>query len=125
MLYLSGGDDNPHVRKAREAARQRQQLSLLSVQEGGLPLNVRDRLLEQARRQNTERHCFTSDLSVNELSLVHLAGYEPLGQIMGSAVCYVAQDWLPYDVRQDGFSFALESLPQAFNEARQLGLGRL
>lgn len=103
-------------------AQRRQEASRQSLEQGGLPLNAQDRLREQAERQGTPRHFFTSDLGVNELGLCHHAGYSPLGQVMGSSVYHVG--WQP----QPMYSFAsgeLTVLTQAFYQARHLALGRL
>src|SRR5438477_2726659 len=78
-----------------EADRMRRLGSRKSLEQGGLPLNAIDRLKEQASRQGTDRHFFTSDLSVNELTTVSQAGYEPLGQVMGSSVYHVGWQYIP------------------------------
>ncbi len=105
-----------------EATKQRREASERSIAQGGLPLNAIDRLREQKSRQNTPGHIFTSDLSVNELVLVHQAGYEPLGQVMGSSVYHIGWQWMPYSSWNSG---ELTVLTQAFYEARHLALGRL
>jgi uncharacterized protein YbjQ (UPF0145 family) len=105
-----------------EEAKQRREASEQSLAQGGLPLNAIDRLREQASRQGTPGHIFTSDLSVNELALVHQAGYEPLGQVMGSSIYHVGYQWLP---SWSGASGELEVLTQAYYQARHLALGRL
>jgi len=108
--------------KEDEATKQRREASESSLASGGLPLNAIDRLREQASRQGTSGHIFTSDLSVNELTLVHQAGYEPLGQVMGSSVYHIGWQWTP---TWSGSSGELEVLTQAFYHARHLALGRL
>jgi uncharacterized protein YbjQ (UPF0145 family) len=115
---LGGRGDTPE----QEAARQRQEASRRSLESGGLPLNAVDRLREQAARQGTAGHLFTSDLSVNELSLVRQAGYEALGQVMGSSVYHVGWQRMPAWSWRSG---ELEVLTQAFYNARHLALGRL
>ena len=116
LFGLGGGDPED------EATKQRREASERSVAQGGLPLNAIDRLREQKGRQNTPGHIFTSDLSVNELCLVHEAGYEPLGQVMGSSVYHIGWQWMPYSSWSSG---ELTVLTQAFYEARHLALGRL
>ena len=56
------------------------------------------------------------------MTLVHQAGYEPLGQVMGSSVYHVGWQWMPYSSWNSG---ELTMLTQAFYEARHLALGRL
>jgi uncharacterized protein YbjQ (UPF0145 family) len=108
--------------KADEAVLQRQEASRESLIRGGLPLNALDRLREQAARQGTPSHLFTGDLSVSELHLVERAGYEALGQVMGSSVYHVGWQSLPF---WSGGSGELEVLTQAFYNARHLALNRL
>src|SRR5260370_20048308 len=76
--------------KESDEARQRQEESQRSLERGGLPLNAAARLQEQAARQGTPRHLFTSDLSANELTLVRQAGYEAVGQVLGSTAYSVS-----------------------------------
>lgn len=116
LFGLGGGD------KEDEATRQRREASAQSLAQGGLPLNAIDRLREQQARQNTPGHIFTSDLSVNELTLTRQAGYVPLGQVMGSSVYHVGWQWMPYTSWSSG---ELTTLTQAFYEARHLALNRL
>lgn len=105
-----------------DEAKQRREASEHSLQQGGLPLNAIDRLREQASRQGTPGHIFTSDFSVNELALTHQAGYEPLGQVMGSSVYHVGWQWLP---QWSGSSGELDVMTQAYYQARHLAIGRL
>src|SRR5579862_3600099 len=105
-----------------EAAKQRREASQRSLEAGGLPLNAIDRLREQASRQGTPQHFFTSDLSVNEMALIGQAGYAPLGQVMGSSVYHIGWQWLP---NWSGSSGELDVMTQAFYHARHLALGRL
>lgn len=104
------------------AARERREASERSLAQGGLPLNAIDRLREQASRQGTAGHLFTSNLSVNELTVVRQSGYEPLGQVMGSSLYHVGWQWMP---SWSGGSGELSVLTQAFYHARHLALGRL
>lgn len=109
-----------------EEAKQRREASQRSLEQGGLPLNAVDRLREQAQRQGTPGHCFTSDLSVNELALVRQAGYVPLGQVMGSSMYHIGWQYMP----TGGYNWSsgsgeLTVLTEAFYQARHLALGRL
>lgn len=129
---LFGGTD-PATAQAQQAAQKQQEASQRSIEAGGLPLNAVARLQEQAGRQGTERHFFTSDLSVNELSLTRQAGYQPLGQVMGSTVYHVGWQWrtanwqnsVRNSMWQNGASYELDVMTQAFYNARHLALGRL
>jgi uncharacterized protein YbjQ (UPF0145 family) len=118
MRWFGGGDGD----QLDEAGRQRQEASRRSLERGGLPLNAVDRLTEQASRQGTDEHFFTSDLSVKEALLVWQAGYDPLGQVMGSSVYHIGWQRMP---NWSGSSRELEVLTQAFYHARHLALGRL
>jgi uncharacterized protein YbjQ (UPF0145 family) len=96
-----------------------QAASQASIVAGGLPLNAIQRLKEQASRQGTPNHFFTSDLSPNELLLTRQCGFEPLGQVMGSSVYHVGwygTGWMSGEVQM---------LTQAYYEARHLAMNRL
>lgn len=99
-----------------------QAASQASIAAGGLPLNAIDRLKEQASRQGTPSHIFTSDLSPNELLLTRQCGFEPLGQVMGSSVYHVGwyaqPGWQPYNGE-------LDVLTQAYYNSRHLAMNRL
>ncbi len=122
MRLFGFGGGNSGDREAERARQERQEASRRSLEQGGLPLNAIDRLREQAARQGTPGHLFPGDLSVKELTLVHQAGYEPLGQVMGSSIYHVGWQWMP---TWSGSSGELEVLTQAFYQARHLALGRL
>ncbi len=112
---LGGSEEDPTVKARREESQR-------SLERGGLPLNAVDRLREQAARQGTPGHLFTSDLSVNELCLLRQSGYDPLGQVMGSSVYHVGWQYMP---TWSGSSAELTILTQAFYHARHLALNRL
>lgn len=122
LFGLGGKDPETPEQKARREASER------NLAQGGLPLDAIDRLRDQASRQGTPGHIFTSDLSVNELVLSHEAGYEPLGQVMGSSVYHIGWQYMPrgyYSSWGGGGSAELDVLTQAFYHARHLALGRL
>ena len=119
-MKMFGGGSGPAPES--EAQRARDQASIESLEAGGLPLNASDRLREQASRQNTPTHIFSSDLSVNELLLTHQCGFEPLGQVMGTSMYHVGFVYTP------GYSWVsgeMATLTQAYYEARHLAMGRL
>ncbi len=115
-----GSQESPEAIARREASER-------NMAAGGLPLNAMDRLREQASKQGTSAHFFTSDLSVNELTLVHQVGFDPLGQVMGSCMYQVGWQYMPagYYSNWGSSSSELTSLTHAFYEARHLALGRL
>lgn len=114
-----GGDDD-----AERLSQQRQEASQAAIASGGLPLNATDRLKEQAARQGTPQHCFTSDLSVNEFLVAQEIGYESLGLVMGSSVYHIGWQFMPAGNwwYQSG---ELAVMSQAQSEARQLAMNRL
>ena len=121
-MRIFGFGKDPEAEAAEERAKARREASQASIEQGGLPLEAIDRLKRQASKQGTDNHFFTSDLSVNELSVVHQAGYEPLGQVMGSSVYHVGWQW------GLGTSWGMQEmtvLSHAYSEARRLAFGRL
>ncbi len=112
--------ETPEARAHREASEQ-------SVAAGGLPLDAISRLKDQAGRQGTPGHIFTSDLSVNELAIVEMAGYRALGQVMGSSIYQIGWQFTMGNLFPNGIQSAgeLTVLSQAFSEARRLAIGRL
>jgi uncharacterized protein YbjQ (UPF0145 family) len=120
LFGFGGSGEIPEVKQRREASER-------SIQQGGLPLNAIDRLREQASRQGTPGHIFTSDLSVSELALVRQAGYVPLGQVMGSSIYHVGWQNMPagYWSSWGGMSGEMTVLTEAFYHARHLAIGRL
>jgi uncharacterized protein YbjQ (UPF0145 family) len=107
----------------------RQEASLESIRNGGLPLNAIDRLKEQAGRQGTPQHLFSSDLSVNEFALTLECGYLPLGQVMGSSVYNMGWQFMPAGGFGMGMNYygsgELDALTQAHIAARHLAMNRM
>jgi uncharacterized protein YbjQ (UPF0145 family) len=94
-----------------------------------LPQGARQRLAEM-RGGEGRRKLFTSDLSVNELALVHEAGFEPVGMVVGSSVYHVG--WQPAYVAYSGFGMGyvyqdqeLDTLTAAKYQARELAMSRM
>jgi uncharacterized protein YbjQ (UPF0145 family) len=116
-------------RPDQAAAGRRRDDSVRSLEQGGLPLNALDRLREQAARQGTPRAFFTSDLSTNELVLVQQAGYQPLGQVMGSSIYHVGIQWtgstMWSSLWSGSVSFEMDVLTDAYTAAGQLAVRRL
>ncbi len=116
-IFGGGKKPDPSTEARAEASRQ-------SIMAGGLPLNAKDRLQEQASRQGTKDHFFSSDLTVNELMLTHECGFDPLGQIMGSCVYNVGWQFLP-NSGWFNVSGELQVMSKAQMDARQLAFDRL
>lgn len=115
-----GGGDS----EAERLAQQRQEASIAAINAGGLPLNATERLKEQAARQGTPKHFFTSDLSVNEFLLTREMGYESLGLVMGSSVYQIGWQYMPSGNwwYQSG---EMQVMSQAQSESRQLAMTRM
>jgi uncharacterized protein YbjQ (UPF0145 family) len=112
----------------RDAARRAQ--TVQNLQRGGLPVNAMERLREARARQGTDKHFFTSNLSVNEFVLTHDMGVAPLGQVMGSCVYHVGYQWnratwSNASLWGGGSSYELKTLTEAYHHARVLTFGRL
>ena len=121
-MRLFGFGKDPEIQQAEEHAKARRDASQANIEQGGLPLEAIVRLKEQASKQGTNSHFFSSDLSVNELSVVHQAGYEPLGQVMGSSVYHVGWQW---GLGTSWGTQEMTVLSHAYSEARRLAFGRL
>jgi uncharacterized protein YbjQ (UPF0145 family) len=104
-----------------ELARQkRQQLSLESLQKGGLPIDAKERIEREVARGNS---FFSSDLSAQEMSLAHETGVEVIGQVMGSSFYNVSFYGLLQ--RQQRSTGEMLDLTKAHLDARTLAMGRL
>jgi uncharacterized protein YbjQ (UPF0145 family) len=69
---------------------------------------------------------FTSDLSVGDFALCDQLGLQPLAQVMGSSIYQVGYQTTPWpSAMGGGFMFEMEALSEAWNEVRELALGRL
>jgi uncharacterized protein YbjQ (UPF0145 family) len=96
-----------------------QQASLARIEAGGIPLSAQRRLRELAEREGA----FTSDLSVADFALCDRLGLKPLSQVMGTSVYQIG-----YQGTLWGFGAEMTELTtvsEAWNEARDLALGRL
>jgi len=87
------------------------------IEAGGLPPRAQQRLFEQLHRK---RPFFTSDLSVNELLLVHDTGVAPVSQVMGSSVYHIGWQFMPYYR-----SAELDAITHAYWHARVLAISRM
>jgi uncharacterized protein YbjQ (UPF0145 family) len=77
-----------------------------------------------------EKKLFTSDLSVNELALIHEVGFDPVGLVIGSSIYHIG--WQPMWATYSGWGYSmprasgeLQVLTQAKYEARELAMSRM
>lgn len=111
--------ESAEEREARKQNEEEQAASLTALEEGRIPLQAERRLREQADRAGF----FSSDLTTNEHLLVRQAGFEPVGQVMGSSFYRVA-----YSGYYTGFyqsTGELTPLSQAQLDARTRAVSRL
>lgn len=94
-----------------------------------LPPDASERLRELTGAGG-EKKLFTSDLSVNELALVHEVGFDPVGLVVGSSIYHTG--WQPMWQTYSGWGYAaprasgeLQTLTQAKYEARELAMSRM
>lgn len=94
-----------------------------------MPQGAQERLAEM-RGGDGRRPFFTSDLSVSELALIHEAGFEPVGMVIGSSVYHVG--WQPTNAAYGGFGIGyvyqdqeLDTLTAAKYQARELAMSRM
>jgi len=107
--------ESPEEKQQRERKAAEQAESVTRLEHGHLPLNAERRLREQSDR------LFTSNLSVSEFLLTREAGFQPIGQVMGS--CFYKVGWFgTLSLQADG---ELPDLTSAQREARRLAINRL
>jgi len=115
-------DEQASERARGDAAAQAQERALQSrrqVEAGGLPLAAQERL-RQLASAGDQPAVFSSDLSVQEYSLLAGLGVTPVTQVMGSSIYNVGWQPVYYNVPTE-----VSVLSGAFNESRRLALGRL
>lgn len=87
----------------------------------GLPQHAQERL---ARSQQVDgagrRGAWTSDLSVNEFALLHQAGFEPLGLVMGTSMYQIGYQRAAWTQNME-----MSVLTQAMYSARELAMTRM
>lgn len=104
----------------------KQAQSIQNLEQGRLPVSAIERLQNQFKLQNTPQHIFTSDLSSNEFLLARHAGYEPLGQVMGSCIFHVGYQWTNYGgYGWTGLGQELDTITRARYTARHLAVNRI
>ncbi len=90
---------------------------VLSFEDGGLPDRARARIEEAAGRPGG---FFTSTFTVVEMAIARLAGYEPIGQVMGSSVYHVG--WGAMLASDEG---ELGTVTRARRDAFDRSIGRM
>ena len=119
---MSTEDSDPQTRAPLVEDEQEQEQSLKRVEAGGIPLAAERRLRELGERGGA----FTSDLSVGDFALCNQLGLKPVSQVMGSSIYQVGYQSTPWpSAMGGGFMFEMQALSEAWNEVRELALGRL
>jgi uncharacterized protein YbjQ (UPF0145 family) len=96
--------------------------ALERIEQGGISLAAERR--QQAA--GSGEHAFASELSVAAFALCHRLGLEPISQVMGSSVYQVGYQPASWPMMMSGGVITeLETLSQAWNEARRRALNRL
>ena len=85
-----------------------------------IPDAARRRLGDVEARRAAGRGLATTDLSVDELLLVHEAGFDPVGLVMGSSVYHVGFQWSGVNSSQE-----MTTLSAAMYNARELAMRRM
>jgi uncharacterized protein YbjQ (UPF0145 family) len=117
---MSAEDSDPQT--LQPLVEDEQEESLKRVEAGGIPLAAERRLRELGERGGA----FTSDLSVGDFALCHQLGLKPVSQVMGSSIYQVGYQSTPWpSAMGGGFMFEMQALSEAWNEVRELALGRL
>src|SRR5438270_359762 len=88
----------------------------------GLPAHAVERL---KKGRPDGKPFFTSDLSVNEFVLLHEAGFEPLGLVMGTSVYHVAHRGLGQWWKQVMQNAEMTNFTQALYDAREMAIERM
>jgi uncharacterized protein YbjQ (UPF0145 family) len=99
----------------------RQQQSIVSLQEGRLPVAAQERIDELRQGEAP----WTSDLTVDELAAIRHAGFEPVGMVMGSSVYYIGAQWGYLNVygRAGGGEVTMYRCPHGFGWGGYYGSG--
>ena len=85
--------------------------------EGGLPDSARERVQRAVDRGDG---FFTSTFTAAELAVARLAGYAPLGQVMGSSMYHLGWNW-----SSSYLGGEMEAVSTAKRDARTLALARM
>ena len=85
-----------------------------------MPAAAAGRIQRLEQLEETDKSAFTSDLTVNEVVLLHKLGFDPLGYVMGTSIYHVGLQYGNW--RQ---SMELEVLTAAMYNARELAIDRM
>ena len=85
-----------------------------------LPEAAQRRLVDLQQRAQAGRSLATTDLSVDELMLVHEAGFDPVTMVMGSSVYHLGFQWGGINQSQE-----MTVLSAAMYNARELAMSRM
>lgn len=103
-----------------KAKREAQEASVKELERGNLPLGAQHRLKSQAASGSK---FFSSNFSAKEYLLAREAGYEPIGQVMGSAFVQVGFRAFAFGYSQGTGEIA--ALTVSHRKARELAVSRL
>jgi len=116
--------DTEEERQAKEAgakAKADQAESIRLLEQGGLPLQATKRLTEQAA---SGKNFFSSTFTAKEYLLAREAGYQPIGQVMGSAFMRVGYNYYNTGMGWN-YTGEMSSLTMAHRDSRLLAVERL
>jgi uncharacterized protein YbjQ (UPF0145 family) len=116
--------DTEEERQRKEFAAQQahdQQQSIRELELGGLPVQATRRLTEQA---SSPSKLFSSTLTAKEYLLAREAGYQPIGQVMGTSFMRVAYGFFNTGLYWN-VSSEMESLTYAHKRGWELAVSRL
>ncbi len=85
-----------------------------------LPEAAQRRIADLRQRASSGRAIATTDLSVDELMLVHEVGFDPVGMVMGSSVYHLGFQWSGINTSQE-----MGVLTAAMYNARELAMSRM
>jgi uncharacterized protein YbjQ (UPF0145 family) len=122
LFHHRSEEEKEAERKRAEQAVQAEQdaeESRRQIEAGGLPVAAEERLRQLASSEGKPK-LFTSDLSVQEFSLLAGMGVQPLTQVMGSSIYNVGWQPVYYNVPTE-----VTVLSGAFNTCRSLAFQRL
>ena len=98
----------------------RQEIDLVELAKGGIPVQAKRRLTELGQRPDQRKLYFlTSNLAPDELALLRRHGYRPRGLVTGSAVWHVGQAFASMN------DCEVNVLSQAYEQATHLAVSRM
>lgn len=124
MPFWRQDTDDDKQRKAQQARQKAdQEESIRQLEYGGLPLQATKRLTEQVASGST---FFSCTLTPKEYLLAREAGYQPIGQVMGTSFRRVAFNYYNYTAGLGwNTTGEMQTLTEAHRESRMLAINRL